>query len=379
MKKSVIFFGLLLGIALLVVPVVFANVRIHQVLYDPVQESGSEAVELYNEGGEALDISGWQIDTDQFHPDATLPNGSRVEAHDFFVIADKNWSNQKDSKAWPDADYEETITLKNGVGGVALKNAQGDIVDSLGWADMTGFVQESPALAVKEGQSLMRRNTTGNNSMDFIPVSPVFAGAHNAIVLLEIMLPAVNILDAFLLSDDDARPGTQLLPDSGITKEVVVRAIAQQANPVLNFLNKSTAMSFVGNNTWEGKLQLSYTTTPGNYTAIIRAGGLTQNIPFEVLANKAWQVEPRKTVRAAVQGQTITQEFNVRNLGNVVVDLRVADVLLQGSNTSVTGVIDASLLHILPDQQALVHARIAIPSDAIGAFVGALVVREVRS
>ncbi|MDO8660986.1 MAG: lamin tail domain-containing protein, partial [Candidatus Woesearchaeota archaeon] len=111
---------------------VSAEVLIHQVLYDPFQESGSEVVELINTGSAIVDISGWQIESDQFSPDATLPNGSRIEPAGFFLIADKNWSAQKDNPAWPDANYEETISLKNGIGGVALKDKNNSTIDSVG-------------------------------------------------------------------------------------------------------------------------------------------------------------------------------------------------------------------------------------------------------
>ncbi len=369
--------GLLLGTILLVAQVASAEVLIHQVLYDPVQESGSEAVELVNTGNAIVDISGWQIESDQFSPDATLTNGSRIEPAGFFLITDKNWSKQKDSKNWPDADYEETMSLKNSVGGIALKNSQNQVVDRVGWGDLNKFVKASAVQDVKQGQSIIRVKVSNNNSADFSAITPVFADKQNSVMLLEVTLAQITIFNAFLLADDDNRSGTQIMPFTANTRELVVRAIVQ-GTPVLEFLNTSIAMNLLSNNTFEAILQLPYFTSPGNVSAFIRVRNQSHTLNFEVLANKAWRVEPRKIMRSAIQGETIMQEFMILNQGNIGVNLRVSDVVLQSNNTLITGKVDVSTLQLLAAQQTIIHASISVPEEAIGMFSGVLDVQEVE-
>ena len=107
-----------------------AEVIITEVLYDPINtDSGGEFVELYNNGNSSADISGWTIRTETSVADATLPANILLPKNSHYLIADANWSMNKDNPGWPGADREEAMTLANTDAGVALVNNNGVLVD----------------------------------------------------------------------------------------------------------------------------------------------------------------------------------------------------------------------------------------------------------
>ena len=100
-----------------------ADVLIHQVLYNPLgTESGGEAVQLHNNGENNIDISSWIIATEASSKDAVIPENTILCSDCYYLIADNGWSELKDNLTWPDADYEETMSLYNTDSGIALMN-----------------------------------------------------------------------------------------------------------------------------------------------------------------------------------------------------------------------------------------------------------------
>ena len=151
---------------------VFANVVINQVLYDPVgTESGGEAVELKNDGSSPVDISGWVLATESSETDVTIPDNTILLPGQTFLIADSGWDANKDNPDWKSADYEETMTLGNRDSGAALLS-NGSVVDAVGWGDEAGIenslYEGSPAVSVGAGMALLRVKDTDDNSADFV-------------------------------------------------------------------------------------------------------------------------------------------------------------------------------------------------------------------
>ncbi|VVB81130.1 Lamin Tail Domain protein [uncultured archaeon] len=162
----------ILMLLLMLLPLVSASVVINQVLYDPVAtESGGEAVELKNTGSSAVDISDWIIASESSATDATVPDGTILQAGATYLIADEGWGDSKDDKSWRSADHEEKITLGNSDSGIALLS-NGTIMDAVGWGDVEGIEESlyegSPAALVASGKSLLRTQDTNDNSKDFI-------------------------------------------------------------------------------------------------------------------------------------------------------------------------------------------------------------------
>jgi len=173
--KKLQLFQLLIS-AILLSQCVFAGVEIYQVLYDPLgSENGGEAILLYNQGSSEVNISSWFISSGASDKDATLPSETFIYGESYYLIADSGWSAEKDNASWPDADYEETLNFYNSDSGITLKDASGNIIDSVGWGNpQDGFFDGSPAADVSEGKALLRTGSSGNNANDFIEAKPNF-------------------------------------------------------------------------------------------------------------------------------------------------------------------------------------------------------------
>jgi len=149
---------------------------IQEVYVNPIgTESGGEFLILYNPSNESVDIGNYLISTENSGKEATIPNGTVLLANETYMIADLNWKVSKDNQSWPDADYEEPISLTNSDGGVAIV-FNDTILDAVGWGDPSeireGLFEGSPFIGLEEGFSIRRVNDTDNNVDDFVLVKP---------------------------------------------------------------------------------------------------------------------------------------------------------------------------------------------------------------
>jgi parallel beta-helix repeat protein len=172
----------LIAIMILAAPIAIAqevpaHVVISEVYPDAADESGSEWIELYNPTAENVNIGGWSIDTAATRPsDVTIPTGKLIPAHGFYLIADADFSTDKDNPSWPDADLdEEAITLTNGHGWCRLNNS-GSFVDTVGWGTATTNETQNAGKPA-QGKSIERKplkegyapcQDTDDNSVDFV-------------------------------------------------------------------------------------------------------------------------------------------------------------------------------------------------------------------
>jgi len=181
MKKSII---VVLCFIIILCLILFAELtyalEIHQVYYDPIDtENGGEAIELYNPSSERINISGLIIKTKASSKDAVISSDTSVEAGNYFLITDAGWDSNKDNKSWRNSDHEESLTLSNTAGGIALI-LNGEIIDAVGWGNIQEINNEelyenSPHSGVEEGKSLLRIKDTNNNKDDFISSTPDFS------------------------------------------------------------------------------------------------------------------------------------------------------------------------------------------------------------
>jgi len=208
------------------VPCVSAEVVINQVLYDPVNtEAGGEAVELKNIGSSAVDMSGWVIATDSSDKDATLPQNAVLQAGQTYLVADENWTQNKDGTSWRAADYMEKITLGNSNSGVALLS-NGTLIDALGWGNASlikaGLVKGSAASQVLEGWTLLRTQNTGDNAEDFVAVRADFQEGIPVPVTADITIsvPQIEVSKSVNLAPE----GTLVIKNNG-AQEVRVNVV----------------------------------------------------------------------------------------------------------------------------------------------------------
>lgn len=146
---------------------------------------GDEFVEIANTGTAAADLSGWKL---VYRSGAgtsdvslgTLADGTMLAPGAFFLFGGSGYSG-----AHP-ADKSFSAGLASAAGGVAIKDADGTIVDSVGWGDATnafveGTAAAAPPIAPVPGKSDARHpngHDTNVNSADFTIGDPT-PGASN--------------------------------------------------------------------------------------------------------------------------------------------------------------------------------------------------------
>ncbi len=371
-RKLIVFLGVsaLVGTALLAFASAAPPIIITQVIPNPFEESGSEAVEIYNAGDFEVDISGLVLATESQERDAVVPNNTFLPARTHFLIADKGFSEMKDIKGWPDADYEETITLYNSDSGVAIM-LDDEVIDAVGWGNpskiIPGLAEGSPAPNPPEGSSLRRRKEnnayidTSNNSNDFeldsnpsLMSSGTMQSHNQSVVRVRAKITGENyeVLGVKLEPDDyPGVAGAQVLPNPGGSRRIV-------ASIEVVILGNSTDLGFRAslvapdNSTKAGKpmtststgkgdarfsaeLFLSYLDQPGEYRVEISSSNKTVAVlNLSYLAVSALEIDTPSVEFELVRGEE--SEFlgdevfasgsapTVRNIGNTAIDLGIS-------------------------------------------------------
>jgi len=336
------------------------QVVIKEVLYNPFNsENIGEAILLYNAGNQDVNVSEWIIATKTSAVDATIPQGFLIAAGGNLLIADIGFSLDKYNSSWPNADYEEAITLTNSDAGVALLNGS-NIIDSVGWGNASiigqGFYEGTPHKGVSEGQSLRRidNQDTNNNSADFYAATPTFYSDENndsgksiennssteIIINVEVNItknpPKIKKLQ--ILSDDDlSKEGIQINPVAGNTRtfEVLVETYDQDNNSDVQSAkaligNKEFELLIISNNktgvVFSGNISMEYYEEPKNYTlqVVVNANGreVSQSTEFEYKQHRA--ISSVSSLGFEVLAGNSTQKtVIVKNTGNVDVQLNV--------------------------------------------------------
>jgi len=347
-----------------------ATIEIRQVLYDPIgAENGGEAVQLYNNGNDDADISGWIIASEASPTDATLPEGSIITADGFFLIADVGWQAARDNSSWPDAEYEETLNFYNTNSGIALKNSNGAIIDAVGWGDASqinaGLYEGTPASQVAEGNSLLRQQHSGNNAVDFAETTADFgAGSADGASQLEINLSVEDsaqnstvAIDFVELSPDENAnlSGAQVNPVAGARKNVTIRAKVSGSNATVTAQLLGNTISLqkkqqINSTTaeYEGAFELNFTLAPLSYAIETNAASqgeqATATVSFDWLALTAFELDSSALKLNVQPGATTTiagdADFStmskptIRNIGNTIINIALASPGLNNGDTS---------------------------------------------
>lgn len=298
------------------------HIVISEVLYDPIStESGGEAVELYNPTSEEVNISLWYLTTESSNTDAIVPQNTTIAPFGFYLIADTNWNTLRDNLSWPQADHEESITLKNTDSGVILKHSNGTILDTVGWgASPQGFYEGLPHEGVFLGYSLERLPglvqpllgnyvDTNNNSADFVeripepqsrlspteiyivqtePQNNNFA-LQNITTIAEVVNIQPEVVSIRIVEDfDQYLPGTQILPRPGEYRSIILEVVVTDENGISDIINVTgTLNNYSGTDDdaifmrteelnlttglFQGLLELPYFFTPGNNSITVVA------------------------------------------------------------------------------------------------------------
>ncbi len=116
-----------------------------------------EFIELYNAGTEAVDIKGWSLwykmaDAKEEERVAVWTEHVEIPGYGHYLLAREG----EEIGAIPDRWFETPLFERKG--GLVLRDAEGAVVDSLGWGDApAAFVADIPAPAPTDGASLERR------------------------------------------------------------------------------------------------------------------------------------------------------------------------------------------------------------------------------
>ncbi|NOZ80509.1 MAG: lamin tail domain-containing protein [DPANN group archaeon] len=352
---------LLIAIGLFPHSVVAAeNILISQVMYDPADESGGEAIELYNPNDVAVDLSFAVLKSESQEADATLPNGSSIPAEGYYLIADTGWDASKDDLEWPSADYEETLTFYNSDSGVALI-IDGTLQDAVGWGTPEniedGLFEGTPTNESEEGATLKRTPVdmdTDNNAKDFIiDEQPVFHNAQSkekgevSISVTATILDNGAEVSIFSLppDEDDGKEGIQYYPAAGRGRSLLVEAeeddpdgIEGMQDPNLVFDGKSYEMRNTENLSetaalFSTNLPLPFHQAPGNYIINVSIDGSSAVASVEVMPLVAIDADASAlTFRSAIgdrsqvigdQDMTTPDRPTIQNIGNTRLDISI--------------------------------------------------------
>jgi hypothetical protein len=164
-----------------------ANVRINEFSTGVTGAATNEFVEIVNSGSATADLSGWKLvyrsatGTSDTALD-TIPDGTSLAPGAFYLFGGSGYTGP------PAADQSFSQGLAAAAGGLAIRDANGTIVDSVGYGSTAanGFVEGTPAPAppatAAPGSSDVRKpdgHDTNNNSGDFTVVAPPTPRATN--------------------------------------------------------------------------------------------------------------------------------------------------------------------------------------------------------
>ncbi len=360
-----------------------SNLIITQVLYDPItSESGGEAVELYNPTASAIDISGWVVSTETSLTDVVFPLGTVIRSGSYYLVADVGWGASKDVASWPEADYEEALTLANTDAGVALSNGT-SIIDAVGWGNEAnigaGLYEGTPHSGAGSGEGLARVKNgssyadTGNNIADFEATIPVFhnssygssrnSGEIAVVAVVEGSFPEINSFK-ILTDDDSSSGGSQINPEPKRNKAVEVSAVVSHGNGngYVNGVTMQIGSSIFDmtvnqtiNSTsslYAAEFNMSYHAAAGNYTVSVKAtdkSGFSANSSssFEYTSLIAMELDTPSLQFAAMPGtaseiigdydEATAANTTISNIGNTILDIQLSGTNLS-SGSSVIGV-----------------------------------------
>jgi Lamin Tail Domain/Collagen triple helix repeat (20 copies) len=164
-----------------------ATLTINELMTGITGGAANEFVELYNRGTSAVDLSGYKLAYRSAAGTsdvtlATIPSGTTLAAGGFYLFGGSGYA----GSATPDQSFSTGLSATGG--GVALRDANGAIVDSVGYGDaVNAFVEghptEAPPAAAAPGNSAVRLpdgDDTNDNGADFgVSASPTPKAANH--------------------------------------------------------------------------------------------------------------------------------------------------------------------------------------------------------
>ena len=151
-----------------------AAMTVNELMTGVTGAATDEFVEIVNTGTAAADLSGWKLvyrsaagTSDSLL--ATIPDGTMLAAGGFYLFGGAGYV------SGPAADQSYSTSIAATGGGVGIRDADGNLVDSVGWGTATnafveGTVAAAPGTTEAPGTSIGRTpdgDDTNANSADF--------------------------------------------------------------------------------------------------------------------------------------------------------------------------------------------------------------------
>ncbi|MBW3021111.1 lamin tail domain-containing protein [Candidatus Woesearchaeota archaeon] len=349
--------SLIIALALLIITLNVVNaVRIEEVYYDPINsETGGEALVLYNEENDFVNISNWKIINHKLNVDVEIPLGTKIKPKSYFLIADEGWDNEKDNLAWFNADLQDSLTLGNIDYGIFLYDENNTLIDKIGWGNSQNIENEcyfsTPALKVDQGFSLLRKSDSKDNSNDFISsepklysseFTPEINNTQNYIKInLEFQSEIIFIenisCDSSLTNDK-----IEIIPNPGTDKVVKFNYIITNKNGVDNIHNvsfngKNSTLIKVINETsalYSSLILINYDKLPGFYNSEILVDGVSKELQYEIKDLVAFKLDTYdltlnitdKNKNYFIYGDedmSTQTKPTIKNIGNVNLDFEI--------------------------------------------------------
>jgi hypothetical protein len=152
-----------------------AELTVNELMTGVTGAATDEFVEIVNSGSAAADVSGWKLvyrsaagTSDVVL--ATIPDGTTLAAGAFYLFGGAGYV------SGPAADQSYSTSIAATGGGAGIRDADGDLVDSVGWGSATNVLVEgtatgAPGTSVAPGTSTGRipdGDDTNDNAADFV-------------------------------------------------------------------------------------------------------------------------------------------------------------------------------------------------------------------
>ncbi len=209
-------------VALLVAPAAHAGVTINEFLANPDgSDGGQEWVELHNDGGSAVDVSGWQFQagTSSLSTKVVLPAGTTIPGGGFLVIGEADVT-------FADVTVDGTLAMGNASSSgdaIALLDDAGTTIDTIVYGpDNSDLFQDDDGNVAAPGPSPSSGGTLGrdpdgadtnDSSLDIVSLPVPTPGATNNATVDPDCNPADQarglVINEFLPNPDGADDGQE--------------------------------------------------------------------------------------------------------------------------------------------------------------------------
>ena len=142
-----------------------SHILISEILAGGSGNNNLEFIELYNDGGELMDVEGWELvyrlpTSEEALPVFIWENSALIAPYGHLLLVRSG----QDFGLSPDGYFDQGLNTAGG--GLGLRNAEGKLVDSVAWGKGAPALGEgSPAPALQDDQSLQRKPAAGGASL----------------------------------------------------------------------------------------------------------------------------------------------------------------------------------------------------------------------